>query len=75
MVRLDVVPTGIEAKASQFAAICARDGYPDATLTVSDGRISRMSLVDPGGRQRFFAEVRGRLCEYHDVEEGDDGRA
>ncbi|MBQ9002169.1 MAG: hypothetical protein IJ087_09980 [Eggerthellaceae bacterium] len=71
MVARAIVPTGIEAKAVQFAGMCGRDGYPDAMLVVKDGRVARMSLFDADGSQRFFACVDGRLCEYYMPDEGD----
>lgn len=73
MVSRAIVPTGIEAKAIQFASVCERDGYPDAMLIVKNGRIVRMSLFDAEERQRFFASVDGKLCEYHMPGGGSDG--
>lgn len=61
--------TGIEAKAIQFASICERDGYPDAMLIVRDGTVARMSLFDGDEKQRYFARVDGKLCEYLMTEE------
>ena len=58
------LPAGIEAKAWQFAAMCLRDGYPDAVLGVNDGEIATMSLFEEDGTQHYIRLVNGDLCEY-----------
>lgn len=55
--------TGIEAKASQFATICERDGFTSAVLGVYKGRVESMSLFESGGTQHYFKNIDGSLYE------------
>ena len=59
----DALP-GIEAKAWQFAAMCARHGYDRAVLTVGGGDIVAMSLMGDDGEQHYLRLIDGELCEW-----------